>query len=455
MAQDALYPVNRCLDRLQQANRSHTDRYMNACAPTPADLVNINQRLAALQRDPKKSHGPADAYVPDFLDDLAYRHIYESALRICAMSLPARRLEKRRLLLVMRNSDRANALVLPFLQFDVILLNRGLLDRIRELVDYFMDSLINSPAARGLGQRHFTLQFIQAQAELGASSAMELAQSIFRCALTFIIGHELGHLASGHLSYGTHCERGALASHESSASFQDLRGQAQELDADMQGWVFSYRLHERGGRAARRAVSADVAGDHKVQAWLWDHKPRMTFLHTVATLVVYAALGLDRPTVGALAHETHPPTSLRAKLLLDSIVLNQVHRDMEHDGQHQMAAREARLVFGIAIAAHQRNLGQPGYPSDERVVWGAQLDNPQKFAMDALAALGLLGPDVDAVQQVQAHAEALVRKWASLKPHLKSRTRWQAKYLANWNAIGTAQKTRRQRKVKGRPYLIV
>ncbi|MFM0736950.1 hypothetical protein PQQ51_06860 [Paraburkholderia xenovorans] len=353
---------------------------------------------------------------------------------------------KRELLFAIAQNDTPNAWAISCGEFDAVLITSGFWLKLRKRAAWLVEAMRVRAIKQALPKDSFQASFLNDFANGLQGRLRQLHMILVQTATNYILGHEFGHLASGHLVFATASES-AVDKHGFHAIDSAAEGlskssmhQAMELDADVQGMAWAKNMI---ATARPSDESEGVQGTGALLRWIQADPLRVNFVSLTGALLAFGTLGAKGFSIGALYKErSHPPTSLRAKLLVDTqtIATNAARPDLAE--RNSAYAKEALLAAGLGVAYEFMNKLDKNHPESAQVRTYLEQADFDDLAETTVEEMGLAAPTPKRRRMLDYYVTALALRWQALSPQCAPRARWQPGYTTPWTTINLRQNRR-------------
>ncbi|WP_442807594.1 hypothetical protein [Trinickia soli] len=354
--------------------------------------------------------------------------------------------ETKELVCALSRKDAPGAWAISCKSIDAVVVSVGLLVKLRKLAEYFTNTLLGPLSRDGMPEASFfdayrsKFQSPETSDELSSKARRRLSQLLEFTAISYILGHEFGHLAQGHLTRGALPEPDAGGPEGADNLFGaidsaglcgvSIRDQAFELDADVQGWYWAKDAIRRLAPQPSH-VNSHIADS--VLNWVREDAARLGFLLTSAALLAFLSLGAEEFNIlEYFKKHTHPPSSLRAMVATDSLTVERLTGNDAANRRHLEYAEEARLTASLAALVDTLEARSDEDSEAEalaREFIGMKYVDAGKRAM---LALGISPPRPESRRPLDEYLNTL----ASQKRRREFSARWPAEFTVRWTTSG-------------------
>ncbi|MGF6533265.1 hypothetical protein P3T20_004065 [Paraburkholderia sp. GAS206C] len=412
-------------------------------------LVQVVDRLARLS-PPEKRIITGQVFVPVGTQQckperLRYSQEYEFIRTMTARadSRYTKPRETKELVCALSVKSNPGAWALSCGDFDAVVVSTALIDKVSKLAEYFVNTMFGPMSRDGMPPITFTSTFLGRFRDHSNESRNALKHLIDRTALNYILGHEFGHLAQGHLTraaVGEPPDDGAetadgepLMSVDSVGSCSNSpQNQARELDADVQGWHWAKNaflaLHAPDGPDRERIA-------WQVLDWIQEDIARVSFALTAATQIAYLSLGAEQfDVVQHIRDGTHPPTSLRAMVATDTIIVASLgSNEVANRGALDYSA-EARLTAALAATIDALEMRSDDDSNAQDLARELKGMNFRDAGNRGMVVLGVAPPTPKNRGELDTYLNTL----ASEKRRIEVTARWNVLHTVQWTTSGIA-----------------
>ena len=399
--------------------------------PTDIQLTKINEQLDILKTKGSKSINIGRAFVPSNFENIEFIKDFTIGREQCNFASNFLDNPKRELVFALLNYPQPNGFALPCENFDAVLITTGFFVNLNKLTDRVFTILFNGDMSAITGEKNFKNDFLSYCKDQQIDCRHTLQYLTRHLAIGHIIGHEFGHLASGHCGFAnsieefeTESDDYSLAANFSDISTQSLLSQAREIDADVRAaWWIKYLLNQ--------PISPNHLEIHK---WLKADSCRLTFIFSLSSLLWYVTLGAARFSSKNLnASTTHPPTSLRAKTIFDSAVMQDVQRDYANRYRHESFALEASYLVGLSeVLRREEYLKDMTDENSKKELYFLRTLSKIDLINKCLGEMGLSTPNDKHQIDIRHYINRMSEISAADRKRTAPFARWKERYRINW-----------------------
>lgn len=420
------------------------------CIPLHTQLPVLREQVVKLANSSLQEYNifvPGPGTAPELAKfDKAYEHIRvqtEQAFRY-------HRDQDRELVCALAHTPVPNAYAISCGTFDAVVVSTGLIESLHEYILNAQNAIFNMMPHEDLATDNFRDAFKAAFKGHVQDVLTALNRILYQTAMNYLLGHEFGHLARGHLIKGLSSSRSAVEEesvHGIRLMSSDTAGrtggskldQAMEIDADVQGCRWA--THQL---ATMRPVDpANQSHFQEVFSWIQSDLARLNFIFAFCAQIAYVALGARYITTERLLSDaTHPPTGLRALVATDTQLLAALSHDPGQNEKIQHYVQEARRIVAVSALATVLLSRADDDARAETQAKAILKSSTRATAKKAMNVLGLEAPTPQRRREMDIYLGELSLIIERALPALKNTARWEMSRTVPWTTIGI--KTARQ-----------
>lgn len=395
--------------------------------PTDEQLLIINEKIDQFKNSKTNSINIGRAYVPSDIYYSKFLWDYKVGQEQCRYATKFLNNSKRELVFALTDVASPNGWTFSCGEFDVVLITSGFFTQLESNIERIFHIFYNGDLSDFVGKDNFKEEFFSHFKENPFQYLNELKYLIRHLSIGHIIGHEFGHLASGHFGFATEApddQKISPASKWDGIKKTDILSQTNEIEADAHAalWIDSL-------------LKELINPTHtEMLTWLKSDPCRITFIFSLSSLLWYATLGASKFSVeDLLVAKTHPPTSFRAKVIFDSAVTKNIQEDQKNESRHKNFALEALfLVSRNEALKHIMDLSNKSDETSKKTLKYLEGLSRLELINKFLVEMGLSMLNEDHSEEVKKYLERIFEFWNTNRKIANPHARWKPEARVKW-----------------------
>jgi hypothetical protein len=318
-----------------------------------------------------------------------------------------------KIVLVRGNYPKLNARAQPFSSFDAIVVAEGFIERLAVASGALAQCGVDKegPWTRRVAEL--------VRCAAGNEAACDVLTGLmYESALSYIFGHEVGHLANGHI--------GVNARPPSPAE-----SKAREIDADIFGLVWS-------SHALERAAAAKLPNPNMDQLFSWIRQSSSTrqFVNLLGFVAAFQAMGLNIPEnldftsgLDIASAATHPPSAMRLHFLLSILMAKAPLEDGKRTFPFDGILLAGEVLVTQTLTEHaDREVSGPF----EKFLGKLKGMSKETRAWESARFFNLIARDDAHAELTVQYFRQLQETWQQYEGKCEPRARFKNDYRFNW-----------------------